>query len=194
MTMRPIPALDDELYPTGANVDPGGSAVAWSAIWAGTVTIVAVSLIMVLLGSGFGLAETSAWPGMAVRPATFTAWAGIWLILTQWISAALGGYMAGRLRVRWHGLHTDEVLFRDTAHGLLSWALATIVVVGTAVLLSALGNMNPPPDVDVPVAVSDAMRKAAAAFAIYSAISMLVGAFIASVAAAIGGGLRDKHP
>ena len=121
-------------------------------------------------------------------------WAGIWLIVTQWVSAGLGGYIAGRLRVRWHGLHTDEVLFRDTAHGLLSWAMATIIVVGTAVLMSSLGSSTPPPDADVTVTVTDAMRKAAAAFAIYSALSMLVGAFIACVAAAIGGGLRDRHP
>jgi hypothetical protein len=170
--------------------------VAWPAIWAGTITTVAVMLIMVLLGSGFGLAEASTWPGsgIGVRPTSFTVWAGIWLIVTQWVSAGLGGYMAGRLRVRWHGLHTDEVLFRDTAHGLLSWAMATIIVVGIAVLVSSLSNMNAPPDVDVTIVVTDAMRKAAAAFAIYSALAMLVGAFIASVAAAIGGGLRDKHP
>jgi hypothetical protein len=194
MTLRPLHRLDPTLYPEASDIEHGISAVAWPAIWAGTVTIVAVSLVMVLLGSGFGLAEESAWPGMGMKPTTFTVWAGIWLIVTQWVSAGLGGYMAGRLRVRWHGLHTDEVLFRDTAHGLLSWALATILVVGTAVVLSALGNINPPSDVDATVAVTDAMRKAAAAFAIYSALSMLVGAFIACVAAAIGGGLRDKHP
>lgn len=193
-SMQPLHNLDPAFYPDGADVEHGGSAVAWPAIWAGTVTIVSVSLVMVLLGSGFGLAEDSPWPGMGVKPMTFTVWAGIWLIVTQWVSAALGGYMAGRLRVRWHGLHTSEVLFRDTAHGLLSWAVATIVVVGTAVVLSALGSMNAPTDVDVTVTVTDAMRKAASAFAIYSAISMLVGAFIACVAAAIGGGLRDKHP
>ncbi len=194
MIMRPLHTLDPALYPEGSEVEHGISAVAWPAIWAGTVTIVAVSLIMMLLGSGFGLAESSPWPGMGVKPATFTAWAGIWLIVTQWVSAALGGYMAGRLRVRWHGLHTHEVLFRDTAHGLLSWAMATIVVIGTAVVMSALSSMNAPPDVDVTVVVTDAMRRAAAAFAIYSALSMLVGAFIACVAAAIGGGLRDRHP
>ena len=194
MTLRPLHTLDPTLYPEGSQVEHGASAVAWPAIWAGAVTIVAAELVMVLLGSGFGLAADSPWPGMGIRPTSFTFWAGIWLIVTQWVAAALGGYIAGRLRVRWHGLHTDEVLFRDTAHGLLSWAMATVVVMGTAVLLTALGNMNVPPDVDVTITVSDTMRKAAAAFAIYSALSLLVGAFIACVSAAIGGGLRDKHP
>ena len=41
---------------------------------------------------------------------------------------------------------------------------------------------------------ADAARKAAAQASIYTALSLLVGAFIASVAAAIGGRLRDEHP
>ena len=40
---------------------------------------------------------------------------------------------------------------------------------------------------------ADAARKAAAEAAIYTALSMLVGAFIASVSAALGGRLRDEH-
>jgi hypothetical protein len=55
--------------------------------------------------------------------------AAIWLIVVQWLSSALGGYLAGRTRARWNGLHTDESTFRDTAHGVLSWALATVITV-----------------------------------------------------------------
>jgi hypothetical protein len=40
---------------------------------------------------------------------------------------------------------------------------------------------------------ADAARKAAAQASIYLALSMLIGAFIASVAAAVGGRLRDEH-
>jgi Flp pilus assembly protein TadB len=42
-------------------------------------------------------------------------------------------------------------------------------------------------------AAADEARKAAAQAAIYTALAMLMGAFIASVAAAIGGRLRDEH-
>jgi hypothetical protein len=42
--------------------------------------------------------------------------------------------------------------------------------------------------------VADAARKSASAFAIFTALSMLLGAFIASAAAAYGGNLRDEHP
>ena len=31
---------------------------------------------------------------------------------------------------KWVNLHTDEVFFRDTAHGFLAWALATLLVAG----------------------------------------------------------------
>jgi hypothetical protein len=40
---------------------------------------------------------------------------------------------------------------------------------------------------------ADAARKTAAQAALYTALSMLVGAFIASVSAALGGRLRDEH-
>ena len=50
----------------------------------------------------------------------------------QWLSSGLGGYLAGRLRTKWTSLHTDEVFFRDTAHGFLAWALASILVAAFA--------------------------------------------------------------
>jgi hypothetical protein len=60
--------------------------------------------------------------------------AAIWLIVVQWGSAAIGGYTTGRLRTKWAGLHTHEVFFRDTAHGLVTWATATVI---GALLLTA---------------------------------------------------------
>ena len=50
------------------------------------------------------------------------------------ISSAVGGYLAGRLRTKWAGIHTTEVQFRDTAHGFLAWAVASVL---GAVLLAS---------------------------------------------------------
>ena len=50
----------------------------------------------------------------------------VWLVVVQWISSGLGGFLAGRLRTKWVGVHTHEVFFRDTAHGFLAWSLATV--------------------------------------------------------------------
>lgn len=110
------------------------SAVSWPAIFAGALVAAALTLILVGLGAGFGFASLSPWSG-GPSAAGFTIVAGIWLIVTQWLSAGLGGYITGRLRTRWAGVHTDEVLFRDTAHGLITWALASVV--GAALLVAA---------------------------------------------------------
>jgi len=117
------------------------------------------------------------------------------MVITQWLSAMLGGYIAGRLRVRWHGLHSDEVFFRDTAHGFLTWATATVLMAIVAVIATILSTAAAPPvDATATKEAVDAARKAASAFAAFTGLSLVIGAFIGSVGGAIGGGLRDKHP
>lgn len=195
MAIHSRPALDPALYPVDVDFGSAGSAVAWSAIWAGTAVAIGITLIMLTLGSGFGLSAASPWPGVGASPTDFTVVAGIWLIVMQWISSLFGGYIAGRMRTRWTSLHTDEVFFRDTAHGLLTWATATIVVAGVALLGTALTSAAvSPADAHASREAVDAARGAAARFALFTGIAMVVGAFIASVAAVIGGRLRDKHP
>jgi hypothetical protein len=101
------------------------------------------------------------------------------------------------MRTRWYSLHGDETFFRDTAQGLITWALATIVVAGVAVLISALAGFAAPPLPDDPsltAAAAEEARKAATTVALFTGFSMLLGAFIASVSAVIGGRLRDRHP
>jgi hypothetical protein len=265
---------DASAVPAGGAREAPVSAVSWAAIFAGAVVAAALSLVLVGIGAGLGFASLSPYSG-GPSATTFTIVAGIWLIVTQWLSAALGGYVTGRLRTRWVGVHTHEVFFRDTAHGLIAWALAAVA--GAALLVSAgssaLGSgarlaggaarsvqavspydadlllrrtspetgangadphgevlqilvkdaatgKMPPEDHDYLVHVvaartgltqdeaqkrvdqvtaeikdaADKARKSAAAFSLFGAFSMLIGAFIASVAAAIGGRQRDEHP
>lgn len=281
------------------------SAASWPSIIAGAFVAAASTVILVALGSGIGFASISPWPDRGASLTSFAITTAIWLIVTQWISAALGGYIAGRLRTRWIGTHTHEVFFRDTAHGLITWAVATILVVAvgasgvrsaagaaghaagagagaTAAMIAGSGSTSgamsansQAPNANSPVsayeidklyrtsnfggialladarvetahiaanvfatggissadraylveqvaartgaaqadaqarvdsfvatltqaqeklkAEADAARKAAAEAAIYLALSMLIGAFIASVAAALGGRIRDEH-
>jgi hypothetical protein len=113
----------------GSRVDNASSAASWPAIFAGAIVAVAVSFILIAFGTGLGFAIISPWPGHGASATAFTVNAAIWLIVSQWVSAAIGGYIAGRLRTKWVGTHTHEVFFRDTAHGLVTWSLATVLIV-----------------------------------------------------------------
>lgn len=268
--------------PPGANV----SAVSWGAVFAGGVSAAAVAAILGIFGAGLGLAAVSPWRGEGVSAAGFTALAAVWLIVVQWVASFVGGYMAGRLRTKYVAIHTDEVFFRDTAHGFLAWALSVLFMVaalgaagtstapsGTQAVAAAtvlptsyytnllfrappgggvlIGSSAPgvsnqelysqagsilgedaargsiPADdqaylaqlvsektglnaADAQARVSDVLareqqditqtkmvadkaRKAAAGALVYGFVSLLIGGFIASVAGAVGGRLRDNY-
>jgi hypothetical protein len=266
--------------------EASSSAVSWAAIFAGAFAALALTVVLTSLGAGLGLTTISAWPNSGASVTTFTISAGIGLIVVQWLASAFGGFITGRLRTKWTGVHTHEVFFRDTAHGFLSWALATII--GTALLATATSSIVgggvraastvaggaaqaatsgvssysvdslfrsdhldasasnqdvaaqasrilvngvrtgdvPPGDrtylaqlvaaktgipqadaqkrVDDTIAstkeaetkarqAADAARKAMATFAIFTALSMMIGAFVACAAAAFGGNMRDEY-
>jgi hypothetical protein len=285
---EPIASPTNETFRTA---ESRNSAVSWAAILAGAFVAAAVTLVLIALGSGLGLASVSPWANSGVSATSFSIMTGIGLIVTQWIAAGMGGYITGRLRTKWVNTHTHEVFFRDTAHGLLTWAVATVV--GAMLLTTAASSIvrggvsaaasatstaaqgvaqsgvldnlgysadallrgtkpdaqsNPqatraeitrilangvrtgtvPADdktymaaqiaqstgisqadaqkrVDDAIAqgnaaaakakqVADDTRKAASALAIFTALSLLIGAFISCAAAAIGGSLRDERP
>ncbi len=106
-----------------------GLAVSWGAILAGAVAAISLSIFLVVLGSGLGFAAISPWANHGASAATVAVSGAIWLIVTQWLSSGLGGYLAGRLRHRWLATHQHEAFFRDTAHGLVTWSVATLAVV-----------------------------------------------------------------
>ena len=113
------------------------SGVSWGAVFAGATSAAALSLVLILLGSGLGFAVVSPWTDN--KGIVLGASAIVWLSFTQLAASALGGFLAGRLRVKWTRLHDDEVYFRDTAHGLLSWAVSTLVT--AAFFGGVIGNM-----------------------------------------------------
>jgi hypothetical protein len=122
-----------------ASEESSATAVSWGPIIAGAFAASTLTFILMLLGSGLGLTIVSPWSGSGASLTTYAVSGAIWLIIVQWLSSGVGGYLAGRLRTKWVGIHTDEVYFRDTAHGFLAWALATLLVVG--VLGSALSSV-----------------------------------------------------
>ena len=201
LAASPMDTLQDPVARQAS--DPGTatespvSAISWSAILAGAVVAVTVALTLSALGVGLGVAAASPWLHHGLSPSGFTKVTAIWLIVVQWLSAAGGGYLTGRLRTKWVGVHTHEVFFRDTAHGFITWAAAALfgAVMLSSLVSSLLGGGS---EATVALSSSDAQPDvaagAAATVAIYTALSMIVGAFISCVAAAVGGRQRDRHP
>ncbi|NTF46597.1 hypothetical protein A6U86_32805 [Rhizobium sp. AC27/96] len=116
--------------PGAIPVESSQSALTWGPIIGGAVAATGISLILLLLGSGVGLTMVSPWQGQSASIGSLAISSAIWLVIVQWLSSAFGGYLTGRLRTKWAAVHTDEVFFRDTAHGFISWALATLFVAG----------------------------------------------------------------
>jgi len=115
------------------------SAVSWGAIAAGAAAGASLSLILLILGVGLGLSSVSPWARDGISATSFGVSTIVWLTLTQLLSSAMGGYLAGRLRTKWLDTHTDEVYFRDTAHGFLAWAVASLAT--AALLTSVIGSI-----------------------------------------------------
>ncbi|MEP9354660.1 hypothetical protein ABLE93_13815 [Xanthobacter sp. KR7-65] len=133
-------------YPVGggaaASVESSSSAVSWGAIVAGALAAATLTFILMMLGSGLGLTIVSPWGHEGATATTFAVSAAVWLVIVQWLASGVGGYLTGRLRTKWVGIHTDETFFRDTAHGFMAWALATLLIVfvlGSA-MSSAIGT------------------------------------------------------
>jgi hypothetical protein len=103
------------------------SAVSWASIAAGAIATAAITLALLALGAGLGLSAVSPWADSGVSASTFKNGAGIYLVVVAVISSAIGGYLAARLRTKWVGVHTNEAFFRDTAHGFIAWAFATVL-------------------------------------------------------------------
>ncbi len=135
--VEPSNTYGDRVGYSAAAGDPvtSRSAVSWGAVFAGAAAAAALSLILLLLGTGLGLSSVSPWANEGIDASTFGVSSILWITFMQLAASAMGGYLAGRLRTKWTGLHTDEVYFRDTAHGLLAWAVATL---GTAALLTSV--------------------------------------------------------
>ena len=145
MALVNVATVDDLGHPPALAVGyPGdersqASAVSWGAIAAGAAGVAALSLILLMLGVGLGLSAVSPWKQDGVSATTFGVSTILWITFTQLAASGMGGYLVGRLRTRWAAIHTDEVYFRDTAHGFLAWAVASLVT--AALLTSTIGSI-----------------------------------------------------
>jgi len=118
-----------------------GPAVSWSAVFAGAFAAGGLTIILVTLGSAFGLGALSPFAGDGLSITTISIVTIIGLILTQVLASILGGYIAGRTRRRW-SIHADEVFFRDSVHGFLTWAVASAFMFAVAGIAAGGGALG----------------------------------------------------
>jgi hypothetical protein len=113
------------------------AAISWPAVFAGSAVAGAFSLMMLALGSGIGFSTYNPWSSHSVDTLRGATFAGIYLLVTAMLASAMGGYITGRLRRLWLNTLPDELVFRDHAHGLVTWAVATLAA---AALLGSAGT------------------------------------------------------
>jgi hypothetical protein len=116
-------------------VETVSTGISWGAIFGGAAAAASLSLILLILGVGLGFSAMSPWASMGASATTIGVSSILWLAFTQIAASGAGGYLAGRLRTKWATVHTDEVYFRDTAHGFIAWSVATLA---TAMLLGSV--------------------------------------------------------
>jgi hypothetical protein len=127
------------IQPGAGTGEPSGAGVSWPAVAAGAVVSCALTLVLLSFGIGLGLSVVSPWAGSGVSATTFKIGTGLYLLVTAMLASSIGGYIAGRLRSRWIGVHSDEVYFRDTAHGFIAWAFASVL--GAVLLASPASSL-----------------------------------------------------
>ncbi|WP_077034489.1 hypothetical protein [Pelomonas sp. KK5] len=136
---QPLPVLDTEAAAVSSVHPLHEHALCWRAVLAGAAGAAALSLILLVLGMGLGLSAVSPWSQAGIAATTFGLSTILWVTLTQVAASGLGGYLAGRLRGGWQRASTDETHFRDTTHGFLAWAVATLAT--AAALTGAIGGV-----------------------------------------------------
>jgi hypothetical protein len=127
------------IQPGADSGEPSVAGVSWPAVAAGAVASLALTLVLMAFGTGLGLTVVSPWTGSGVSATTFKIGTGLYLVVIAMMASSIGGYLAGRLRTRWVGVHGDEVYFRDTAHGFIAWAFASVL--GAVLLASPASSL-----------------------------------------------------
>src|ERR1700746_4025899 len=126
---RPASLVERILYPE------------WGPIIAGGIAAAALALVLHAFALAIGLSVSSTAPTWRNASFALVLLSGLYLILAALASYGLGGYLAVLMRVQ--GVPRDDSDLRDGLHGLLTWALATLLTaligLATAQSLTHLG-------------------------------------------------------
>jgi hypothetical protein len=106
-------------------------AVQWAPVIAGAMAAAALAFVLHSVAVGIGLSVGSAAPSWRDASFALVLLSALYLVLTAIAAYGFGGYVSGLLREPTTA-PADEVEFRDGMHGLLVWALATLLTAAFA--------------------------------------------------------------
>ena len=101
--------------------------VQWGPIIAGGIAATALALVLHSFAVAIGLSVSSTAPTWRDASIALVLLSGLYLLLAAIVSYGFGAYLAGRMRPRLTTATPEEIEFRDGTHGLLVWALATLL-------------------------------------------------------------------
>jgi hypothetical protein len=118
-----------------------GTAVSlhWTPVVAGALAAAALAFVLQSFAIALGLSVSSSSPSWRDSSTALVLLSGLYLLLVAFVSYGLGGYLAARLRARFAEAPVEAVEFRDGVHGLIVWALATLLAGFLA--LAAIGAL-----------------------------------------------------
>jgi len=137
--------ITSEQTMTSAAPVGGARVVSWGAIFSGVFIAAAAYIALLILGTGLGFTVVSAWNLQDYTTGAIGGTALVWIVLTQIISLGGGGYVTGRLASDFNNQKSQETHFYDIAHGLLVWALSSMMVallLGTATSSLLSGGLS----------------------------------------------------
>src|SRR5262245_56006786 len=118
----------DPAAPAAVVEAPAGFCyVQWGPVIAGALVAAALALVLHAFAAGLGLSLSSTAPTWRDASFALILLSGLYLLMVALLSYGLGAYVAGRLRARLNPGTVEEIEFRDGVHGLLVWALATLL-------------------------------------------------------------------
>lgn len=124
--------LSDQIYREAAEISPTSASeaahtimlnqISWGAVFAGVAVALVLQVILNMVGLGVGLSTVDPVARDTPSAGALSAAAGIWLVVSGIVASAIAGYIAGRLSGKPSATTTAY-------HGLVAWALSTLVVV-----------------------------------------------------------------
>ena len=134
-TTRPANGHD---LPTASAVSPPEDmrtmalhSISWGAVFAGAVIALVAQVILNMVGLGIGLSTVDPAGNGTPTAGSLSSGAGIWFVISGILASAAGGWLAGRL--------SGKLANTTAYHGLIAWAVSTLVVV--YLLSSAVGGI-----------------------------------------------------